>query len=425
MAVDEDYKKNYTFGIDYGTSDFKYGPITCGEVPEIIENRGYLPDKESIVYKTFETPKDIIVGKEVPLYLQSSEDLASRLIYPLKNGVIDREDEKAWKVIREISKHSLNTFHPQSEDFQGYYLVSSLSSVSPKYMYEKLFRICEEIDAETGYIKAVTIIPQPLAVAIAHKETTCVVIESGHGNTQVCPISKYPIRNAIVAINRGGGDANALTSEILKDLGYGDLARQENFVRKVKESIGLIPKNLDSAVQKAKDKPERFKVKFKVPGTRIAIELGKHSWTRFLIGEYIFEPNHEIYRSYHVRGMQKPKDVRVGDSIFQGTIDFGDAIIQSVEKCPVELQPHLYRRILLSGGNFQWAAPEELKDVALNPIQKTKLLLKRHGITNVKINMTNEPQFSVWRGCIIYGYAVPQDYAWDWDKMEGWKTTRE
>jgi crenactin len=49
-----------------------------------------------------------------------------------------------------------------------------------------------------------------------------------------------------------------------------------------------------------------------------------------------------------------------------------------------------------------------------------RILLKQKGITNVKSVMTESPQFSVWRGCIIYGYAVPEDYEWNWERMEGW-----
>ena len=121
----------------------------------------------------------------------------------MKNGLIDKLNEKAWNIVHEISRFGLTTFKPSNEDFNGFYLVASLSSISPKYMYEKLFEIFDQIAAKDFTIKASTIIQQPLAVAIAHKETTCVVVESGHGNTQVCPISRYPIRNAIVAINRG------------------------------------------------------------------------------------------------------------------------------------------------------------------------------------------------------------------------------
>jgi crenactin len=414
------YKQEFTFGMDYGTGDFKYGPISCGEKPEIVENRGYFPDKESIMYTTFENPREIIVGRDVPLYLQASEDLSSRLVYPMKNGVIEKNDMQAWNVVQEISRYGVNTFKPADADFQGFYLVSSLSSVSPRYMYERIFDIYREINNEQRLVKAATVIQQPLAVAIAHKTTTCVVIESGHGNTQVCPISRYPIRNAIVAINRGGGDANALTAEILKDQGYGDLAREEAIVRKVKENIGLVPIDLDKAVASAKKNPKKFKAKFKIPGTRISIDLEENSWTRFLIGEYVFNPNHELFQSYFSRGMGRPKDVKIGDTTFKGTLDFGEAVVEAVERCPIELQQHLYRQVLLSGGNFSWNPPENLKDIATDSTNKMRILLRQKGVTNVKSVMTESPQFSVWRGCVIYGYAVPEDYEWNWERMEGW-----
>jgi len=420
MTAETDYRSHYTFAMDFGTSDFKFGPITCGETPRIVNNRGYFPDKNSIVYKAFESTDEIIVGEEVPLYLQSAEDLSSRLIYPMRNGMIDKADNTAWQVVSALTSFGLNTFKPEPNNgFQGYYVVASLSSVSPRYMYERLLDLFEQNKAN-GNVKAITVIPQPFAVAIGHGVTTCVVIESGHGNSQVCPISKYPIRSAQVALNRGGGDANAITSEILKDAGYGDLANEEAFVRKVKENIGLVPADLDTAVAEAKKSPRRFRARYKVPGTRVEIDLEKDSWSRFLIGEYVFNPNHEVFESYFGRGMPRPRDVKMGDTIFRGMLDFGDAIVTSVERCPVELQPMLYREVLLSGGNFSWTVPERLQDMAVDAPTKIKLLLRQKGIKNVSVKMTKSPQFSVWHGCIIYGFAVPDDYLWDWQRLEGW-----
>jgi crenactin len=285
-------------------------------------------------------------------------------------------------------------------------------------MYERLMDIFKENN--NGLIRAATVIPQPFAVAIGHGVTTCVVIESGHGNSQVCPISKYPIRNAQVTLNRGGGDANAITSEILKDAGYGDLASEESFVRKAKENIGLVPAELDVAIAEARKNPRKFRAKYKVPGTRVEVDLEKDSWTRFLIGEYVFNPNHEIFESYFSRGMPRPRDVKMGDTTFRGMLDFGDAIVTSVEKCPVELQSHLYREILLSGGNFSWNVPANLENVAVDAPAKIKSLLRQKGIKNVSVKMTASPQFSVWHGCIIYGFAVPENYEWDWQLLEGW-----
>jgi crenactin len=416
----ENYRSQYTFAMDFGTSDFKYGPITCGEDPRITNNRGYFPDKKSVMYRAFEPTADIIVGEDVPLYLQSSEDLSSRLIYPMRNGVIDKADENAWHVVSALCKFGLDSFKAsQDNGFQGYYVVASLSSVSPRYMYERLLEIFKQ-NNDGGRVRAVTVIPQPFAVAIGHGVTTCVVIESGHGNSQICPISKYPIRTAQVALNRGGGDANAITSEILRDAGYGDLTSEEALVRKVKESIGLVPADLNAAIGEAKKAPRKFRARYKVPGTRVDIDLEKDSWTRFLIGEYVFNPNHEIFESYFGRGMPRPRDVKIGETVFRGMLDFGDAIVASVERCPVELQPMLYREILLSGGNFSWAVPERLDGVAVDAPAKIKLLLRDKGIKNVSVKMTKSPQFSVWHGCIIYGFAVPDEYEWDWQRLEGW-----
>jgi crenactin len=405
--------------MDFGTSDFKFGPITLGEQPRIVNNRGYFPDKNSVMYNAFEATADVIVGDDVPLYLQSAEDLSSRLIYPMRNGIIERNDDQAWRVVGSLTSYGLHAFKPQlSNGFQGYYVVASLSSVSPRYMYERLMALFRENNH--GMVRAVTVIPQPFAVAIGHGVTTCVVIESGHGNSQVCPVSKYPIRAAQVALNRGGGDANAITSEILKDAGYSDLANEEALVRKVKESIGLVPENLDHAIEAAKRSPAKARARYRVPGTRVEIDLEKDSWSRFLIGEYVFNPNHELFQSYFNRGMPKPKDVKMGDTVFRGMLDFGEAIIASVERCPVELQPMLYREVLLSGGNFSWTVPPKLQDVAVDAPTKVRHLLRNRGIKNVSVKMTSSPQFSVWHGCIIYGFAVPENYEWDWQRLEGW-----
>ena len=418
--MSEGYKQRYTFGMDFGTSDFKFGPITCGERPEVVENRGYFTDKTSIIQQMGGPIKELIVGKDVPLYLEARGDLSARLVYPMRNGIVAKDDERSWAVVKELTQFALEAFRPPESEFAGFYLVASLSAVAPRYMYEKLFEIFRETSKEFGSIRAATIISQPFSVAIAHKIPTCIVIESGHGNSQTCPISRYPIRDAVVAINRGGGDGNALTAEILKDCGYGDLVHEESFVRRVKENIGLIPADLDAAVQMAKNDPERFRAKYQVLGTRITVDLAENSWMRFLIGEYVFDPDHELFQSYFSRGLRKPGDVRFGDTFFRGMLDFGGAIVEAVERCPVELQPYLYKQILLSGGNFAWKAPVELTDAAIDAASKIRFLLEEKGIAETTVLMAQNPQHSVWRGCIVYGYAVPVDFSWSWERFEGW-----
>jgi len=419
-TFDQAYRQSHVFGMDFGTSDFKYGPIGLGETPEVTLNRGYFPDKRSIMSRISGVTPDVVVGKETPLYLEAKEDLASRLIYPMKNGVVDKSDDRAWAVIRELTKYALSAFRPADPKFKGFFVVGSLSAIAPRYMYEKFFEICADIAKEDSLMVAVTVIPQPLAVAISHKVLTCVVIESGHGNGQIAPISKYPIRNALVALNRGGADGNNIAAEVLKDSGYGDLVAEEAILRRVKENIGLVPRDLGKAIAAAKSDPDRFRARYRAEGTRIEIDLAENSWMRFLIGEYVFDPNDEIFESYFSRGMPKPPDVRIGDINFRGMQDLGEAIVESVERTPVELQPYLYRQIILSGGNFNWTVPAGLDDVAVDSKTKIGLLLSKHGIEGSEVIMSESPQFSVWRGSIVYGYSVPEDYGWTWERMEGW-----
>ena len=416
MSINE-YRRKYAFGEDYGTSEYKFGPI--GERPDIVENRGFILNSKSIILKLSGITKKIVVGPEVAMYLGSREDMSRHLVYPMKDGIIGKNDERGWEIIYELTKYGLLKYAPKTEDFKGFYVTASLSAIAPKYMYEKIFEIHQRIDEEYGVVKAVTIIPQPLAVAIAQKTITCIVVESGHGNTQITPISRYPIRGAIVSLNRGGAEANAITAEILKDAGYGDLIHEEKLVRAVKEAIGLIPRNLDEAIRMAKTKPEKFRAVYKIPNTPTVIDLGENSWMRFLIGEIIFDPENEVFESFYKRGMLRPRDTRIGDEVVEGTINMADAVIKAAQKTPLELQPHLYRKIILSGGNFAWKVPHGFEDVAVDAATKMSLLLNERGV-DANVELTRDPQCSVWKGCIVYSIAVPDDYLWSWDRMEGW-----
>lgn len=417
MSVSE-YRRKYSYGEDYGTSQFKFGPIA--EKPLVVENRGlFLGGESRVLLDIFGVTRDVVVGPDIVKYLGSIEDLSRHLVYPMRDGVVDKNDERAWRVLYELTKYGFNITRPSGRDFEGFYVTAALSAVAPDYMYEKIFDIHAKIDGELGVVKAVTIIPQPLAVAIAEKVITCVVVESGHGNTQITPISMYPIRNAIVALNRGGAEADAIAAEILRDLGYEDRAREEKFVRMFKEAVGLVPRDLDKAIEKAKSQQERFRAVFKIPGTRVEIDMAERSWMRFLIGEVVFNPEHEIFESYYKRGMPRPRDTLVGGERIRGTMPIGEAIEFAVSKTSVELQPSLFKEIILSGGNFAWKVPRGLEDVAVDSAEKVKTQLREAGIES-NVYLVSDPLYSVWKGTIVYSLAVPEDFEWDWNRREGW-----
>lgn len=415
------------FASDFGTSYYKFGPWWLMKTgPNMTENRGYFPRISKVSAEVRGIPvKEVVVGEEVSEYLESRADL-TRLYYPMRNGVIERNDERGWKVVKELVRYGLLKYRLGKEDtagmpFSGFFVVAALAAQAPTYMYERLFEIHEEVNSEEGgsLVRAVTIIPQPLAVAISEKAVACMVIEAGHGNTQVTPISRDVIRAALIPLNRGGSDSDRVTAQILKDLGYSDLAREEKFVRIFKEMVGLLPLDLDKAISWAKDHPGALQSTFRIPGTAVEVDMGEKAWQRFLIGEFFFNPKHEVFESYYARGFTPPKDTLVGGEIIPGNVTLAEAIRFSISKIPVELQSSVARRIILSGGAFNWNVPKGLEGIAADSSVKLKHMLRSLGL-EVDPKMVSDPQFSVWRGSIVYGMAVSEDTKWDWSRMEGW-----
>jgi crenactin len=429
---DVKYKARFVYAEDYGTGYFKYGPITLGEVPRIMPSRGLLlrdlPESMKLLVPRDVLSRGVVVGDEVSKYLSSLRDAIRNLKYPLHDGIVRREDEDAWRVVKEMTRFTLSQFHTEASrqgDYKGFLVVAALSALAPDYMKERFIEVHSEVNRELGggAVRAVTIIDQPFAVAIAEKAVTCIVIEAGHGNTQVVPISYGPIRDGIVALNRGGAEANAITREILKDAGYSDLAKDDYVVEVVKREIGLIPRDLDEAIKKAKEEPSKFAASVKV-NPLVTIELKEYSWMRFLIGEILFNPTHEIFRSYTQQGRLSIEDVTVGDMVFHGEMSLSDAIINSVRRTPVEIQDKVLENVILSGGSFSWKTPPEgLRDVAVTSPEKVKIMISKISpelAERVNVKLVNDPQFSVWKGAIVYGYALPLSVKWNERTKEGW-----
>ena len=415
-----EYRLRYAYGEDYGTRYFKYGTLREGK-PKVKSNVGLFLE-ESYVLKFFEVDKQVVVGDDAVRYFASIDTVAKNLVYPMSDGEIRRGDERAWRVEEELTREGFAEFKEAvGDDFDGFYVTAALSAIAPDYMYQRLLEMHAKIDGEMGVVKAFTIIPQPLAVAIAEKELSCVVVESGHGNTQVTPIHSYPIREAVVALYRGGAEADAIAAEVLKDLGYSDLASDELAVRRFKEAVGLIPLKLDEAVRKAKEDPERVRARVKLSALDV-IDMEDRGWYRFLIGEVVFNPSHEMFESYRKKGVLSIRDARQGDEIVEGTLPLEEAVVRAVRKTPFSIRNRLLSKVILSGGNFSWKVPQGLEDLAVDAPTKMKYCLNERlgGEVRVEVRLTQDPQFSVWKGCVVWSLALPDDYHWNERRSEGW-----
>jgi len=89
----------------------------------------------------------------------------------------------------------------------------------------------------------------------------------------------------------------------------------------------------------------------------------------------------------------------------------------------VEIQERVASQIILSGGAFSWRAPPGMEDVAADSVTRVKIALEEKNpalASRAEVKLVSEPQYSVWRGATIYGYAIPLDLEWSDVKKEGW-----
>jgi crenactin len=112
-------KEFTTFGEDYGTSELKFGPATLGNVPDVIENRGYFPDTRSSMVRMTAGPDKrlMVVGPDVSNFVEAKRDIGERMVYPMRSGVIERDDDRSWEVVKELTRYALMRHMPDAPDF--------------------------------------------------------------------------------------------------------------------------------------------------------------------------------------------------------------------------------------------------------------------------------------------------------------------
>ncbi|XP_013779892.1 actin-related protein 6-like [Limulus polyphemus] len=180
-------------------------------------------------------------------------------------------------------------------------------------------------------------------------ELCCLVVESGYSFTHIVPYIKgKKLKNAIRRINVGG---KALTNHLKDIISYRQLhVMDETYVmNQVKEDVCYVSTQFDHDMSVARKK-------------------GKDNT---IIRDYVL-PDYTVIKRGYVRPLEettgKPKDneqiIRMNNERFMvpellfhpsdiGVQEMGipEAIVHSIQATPEEVQPHLYKNILLTGGN--------------------------------------------------------------------------
>ena len=158
-------------------------------------------------------------------------------------------------------------------------------------------------------------------------KVTGLVIDSGDGVTHIVPIyESMLITHAIRRINIAGRDVTRYLAKLLTSRGYYFTSSSElEIVRDIKEKLCYVALDYKKELEKAKKMPKAIAETYQLPDGSV-LELVEE---RFMAPEIMFNP-------LLIGKEEKPLDEAVYDAIFA---------------CDIDIRPHMYENIVLSGGN--------------------------------------------------------------------------
>lgn len=253
---------------------------------------------------------DTYIGKEAT---NKAEIL--NLTYPIEHGVITNWDdmEKIWR----------HDFEDELKVDQTKHTVLFTEPVfNPKSCKEKTIQIMfETFNVPAFYMDTTSVFS-----FYASGRTTGVVLELGHGVTSVTAINEDLVfHNAAKRLNFGGVDLTEYLQKILKEKGYTyKILDDLNFITDIKENQGYVAADYDKEVQKAMNSTFCDKTYEFSDQSRLKIGL-----ERFNFAELLFKPQ---MNGFSFEGIHK-------------------ILIDSINKCDIDILPDLYKNIVLSGGS--------------------------------------------------------------------------
>ena len=213
-------------------------------------------------------------------------------------------------------------------------------------------------------IPALIFAKQPLLSLISTGYSTGIVLESGSDITQSCvSYEGYLIENSCLRFDYGGKDVSNTLNILLKqrnsDINYINFFDDIKVLNDIKEK--------QCYIKTLKDDNEDF--------------VSIHS-------EYILPDGSKL--NLQDEKILAPEILFNNKLIFQEYFPFHEMVINSIDKCDVNIKGKLYKTIVMSGGNTKFKGIEEK--------MKTNLSYLIPRGVDIKLRMQENPELNCWNG---------------------------
>ncbi|KAJ7844781.1 actin 1 [Mycena olivaceomarginata] len=296
--------------------------------------------------------KDCYVGEEA---------LAKRgilgLKHPIQNGVVHN-----WRDMEAVWRHTLrNELRLGGESAEAHPVLLADAPDNPKANRERAAEVLfEALGVPAFYVQAGAVL-----ALFASGRASGVVLDAGEGVSACVPVyAGAALRWGVRGVDVAGWDMTDGVLRALMERGYPmTTAAEREIVRDVKETVCYVALDFEREVEAQAPGAEP---RYELPDGQVITIADE----RFSVPETLFKP--------------PPID---GESLRPG---IHELIFKSITSCDAELQPELYKNIVLSGGTTLFPGlPERL----------TKELRKlAPPDVTVEIHAPRERKYSAWMG---------------------------
>lgn len=270
---------------------------------------GIMPDLEN---------RDYYIGNEV-YGLRG----VLKLDYPMRHAIVND-----WGAMEKIWYH---TFYTDLRiDPADHPVLLTEPPLNPRTNREKM----AEIMFETFNVPALYVAMQAVLSLYASGRVTGLVLDSGAGVTHIVPIYEgFALTHAISRVDLAGRDITEYLTRLLRQRGYSLITTAEKeIVRDIKEKLCYVALNPEKEIRYAEKVGGMDKSYLLPDGKTLIIGL-----ERFLAPEVFFNPG----------------------AIGKDIAPMDETIVNTIEKCGIDLRRELYRNVILSGGSTMYKGLRE------------------------------------------------------------------